>query len=230
MMHPTELQGTAVRPIAAGAHWQLGKTESHGGWFNRVLTKMIETHQPTSKEEWLECVQHAHVKNQMIQTHGYSPHQMVFGKNPNVPEDLLNEPLHVIPATASLTEEGIARAQSLRTTARTAIVQLQDDRALRVALLARPRRYVEYSPGDMVAYWRNQKWVQGKLEQGGKWYGTAIVLGKVGRNLVLLHRRQVIRCAPEQVRLATSEEKIALSTPQAEMLGIKESTILGFSS
>ena len=80
----------------------------------------------------------------------------------------------------------------------------------------------EYAPGDLVAYWRDQKWVKGKLQIGGQWWGTAVVLGKAGRNFVLLHRRQVLRCAPEQIRPATSEEKTVLGTPQAEMLGIKD--------
>ena len=70
MATPTELQGNEVRPISAGAHWQLGKTESHGGWFARVLDRILEDHQPSSQEEWLECVSHAHIKNQMIQVHG----------------------------------------------------------------------------------------------------------------------------------------------------------------
>eukprot|EP00435_Cladocopium_sp_Y103_P073746 s182_g45.t1 len=222
MSAPTELQGTVIRPIAAGAHWQMGKVESHGGWFNRVLDKLITEHSPSNKEEWLQCVHHAHIKNQMLQVHGYSPHQFVFGKNPHIPEDLLSEPLNVISATASLTEEAIAKAQSMRTTARTALIQMQDDRALRVSLLARPRVTVDFQPGDLVAYWRDQKWVQGKLQVGGRWWGTAVILGKVGRNYVLLHRRQVIRCAPEQIRPATSEEKQLLGTPQAEMLGIKD--------
>ena len=74
----------------------------------------------------------------------------------------------------------------------------------------------------MVAYWQNQKWVQGQLQQGGQWYGVAIVLGHVGRNLVLIHRRQVIRCAPEQVRPATNEEKCLISSPDVELLGIKD--------
>lgn len=99
---------------------------------------------------------------------------------------------------------------------------MQDDRALRVALLARPRVSQELSPGDLVAYWRNQKWVQGKLQVGGRWYGTAVILGKVGRNFVFLHRRQVIRRAPEQIRPTTNEEKTMLSSPQVEMLGIKD--------
>ena len=222
MVVPAELDGIHIRQIAADAHWQLGKTESHGGWFTKVLEKLIDSYQPSNREEWLECVVHAHVKNQMIQVHGFTPCQFVFGKNPHIPTDLLNEPLNVIPATASLTEEGLAKTQSMRTTARKAILEMQDDRAMRVALLARPRRSLDFRSGDLVAYWRSQKWEKGKLVLGGKWHGTAIVMGHVGRNLVLLHRRQILRCAPEQVRHATQEEKTLITSPEAEMLGIKD--------
>lgn len=221
MVLPCEFQGTCIRPIAAGAHWQLGKTESHGGWFAHVLDRVVEEHQPQSKEEWLSCVQHAHIKNQMIQVHGYSPQQFVFGKGVHIPEDLLNEPLSVVPATASLTEAPVAKNQAMRTTARLALVKLQDDRAMRVALLARPRRGYDFKPGDNVAYWRDQKWVHGTLQLGGRWHGPAIVIGHVGRNVIVIHRKQLLRCAPEQVRPATSEEKQLVNTPQMELLGIK---------
>eukprot|EP00435_Cladocopium_sp_Y103_P063629 s214_g25.t1 len=221
MVGPCELEGSQIRPIAAGAHWQLGKTESHGGWFAHVLDKIIEEHQPQNQEEWLQCVTHAHVKNQMIQVHGYSPQQFVFGKGVHIPDDLLNEPVSIVPATASLTEEALAKSQAMRTTARVALARLQDDRALRVALLARPRRSFDFKPGESVAYWRCQKWIQGKLQQGGRWYGPAIVIGTVGRNLILIHRKQLLRCAPEQVRPSTTEEKQLAATPQAELLGIK---------
>ena len=64
---PLEFEGTTVRQIAAEAHWQLGRTENHGGWFARVLSKVIDEHAPSNREEWEECVRHAHVKNTMIQ-------------------------------------------------------------------------------------------------------------------------------------------------------------------
>ena len=48
-------------------------------------------------------------------------------------------------------------AQQIRTTARKAVIELQDSRALRKALLARPRVSRDFRPGDLVAYWRNQK-------------------------------------------------------------------------
>eukprot|EP00435_Cladocopium_sp_Y103_P008674 s3466_g2.t1 len=157
----------------------------------------------------------------MIQVHGYSPHQFVFGRGVNIPDDLLSEPLSVVPATASLTEENLAKSQAMRTTARIALARLQDDRSARVALLARPRKQFEFKPGDSVAYWRCQKWIQGKLQQGGRWYGPAVMIGTVGKNLILIHRRQLLRCAPEQVRPSTTEEKQLSTTPQAELLGIK---------
>ena len=73
-----------------------------------------------------------------------------------------------------------------------------------------------------MAYWRDQKWIQGKLSKGGRWYGSAVVIGHIGKNVVLAHRSHVLRCAPEQVRLATSEEKQLIETPETQLLGIKD--------
>ena len=42
------------------------------------------------------------------------------------------------------------------------------------------------------------------------------------RNYVIAHRKQIFRCAPEQLRPATSEEKTLVQTPEAELLGIKD--------
>ena len=219
---PVELDGTMVKTIAAEAHWQLGRTERHGGWFRRVLQKVMEQHSPSTKEEWMECVQHSHVKNQMIQSYGLTPHQFVFGRNPDIPGDLLNEPLHIVPATAGLTDQAIARTQALRSSARQAVLALQDDQSLRRALLARPRVSAEFKPGELVCYWRQQKYQQGQINQQARWYGTAIVIGNVGRNVVIAHRKSIFRCAPEQLRPATNEERCLIETPETELLGIKD--------
>ena len=39
--------------------------------------------------------------------------------------------------------------------------------------------------------------------------------------MIVVHRKQLLRCAPEQVRPSTSEEKRLSMAPQAELLGIK---------
>lgn len=209
LTEPCELEGTHISPTAAAAHWQLGKTEVHGGLFARVLEPVIQERSPSSKEEWLDCIRHCHVKNSTI---GFTPCQVVFGKNPEVPEELLNEPQRIIPNTASLLEDSIERSQSIRFAAKRAILELQDSKHMRRALAARPRLARDFRAGDVVAYWRDQKWSQGELSRGGRWHG----LGHVGRNIVLAHRTHILRCAPEQVRPATSDEKALVETPETQ--------------
>ena len=48
-----------------------------------------------------------------------------------------------------------------------------------------------------------------------------MVLGRLGRNVVVAHRRSVLRCAPEQLRLATHEEKTVAEFTQNELIGVK---------
>ena len=122
MVVPLENQGVHIRPIAADAHYQLGKTESHGKWFERVVDRILTEHSPQNKEEWTECVTQAHVKNSMIHNHGVTPHQFVFGRDPRLPSDLMDEPANVVGQTVALTESAVAKAQEIRTSARRIVV------------------------------------------------------------------------------------------------------------
>ena len=60
---PLEAMGVHVSQTAAGVHWQLGKTEVHGGLFCRVLERVLEQRNPSNQGEWLQCVTQSHVKN-----------------------------------------------------------------------------------------------------------------------------------------------------------------------
>ena len=153
--------------------------------------------------------------------YGMTPAQFVFGRNPRIPHALMDEPLSVVSATASLYEDHVARAVAVRQAARKAVPEMQDDKALRLSLAARPRNTEHFSPGARVAYWRTQQFHEGRLKRGGRWHGPAVVLGNVGHNIVIIHKRNIFRCAPEQVRLATSEERALMDTPESELLGIK---------
>eukprot|EP00435_Cladocopium_sp_Y103_P012259 s60_g3.t1 len=217
LTEPTELEGTHISATAAAAHWQLGKTEVHGGLFAKVLEKVLAERSPTDQTEWLDCVRQCHVKNTTIQTYGFSPCQHVFGQN-----DLLSDPQAVIPCTASLQDDAIARSYATRAAARKALVELQDSKGLRRALAARPRKDLSFSSDDIIAYWRDQKWNNGKLTKGGRWYGSGVVIGRVGKNVIIAHRNHILRRAPEQLRMATNEEKTLVSDPANELLGIKD--------
>ena len=133
-------QGITGHQTAAEAHWQLGKVERHGQWFQRILLKVLDEVRPTTQEEHETCLtQVASAKNSLMMEVGASPYQLVFGRNPRVPSDVLQE--HANPAASDACEQDslMQRANSVRQAARRAMVEVQDDRALRAALRARPR-------------------------------------------------------------------------------------------
>lgn len=107
LTEPCELEGSHVSITAAGAHWQLGKVEVHGGLFCQMLERVLQERNPKTKDEWLDCVRQCHIKNSTIMTHGFTPSQVVFGMNPDIPGELLNEPQQVIPCTAGLLETSV---------------------------------------------------------------------------------------------------------------------------
>ena len=51
-----ERDGAEMSDIAGQAHEQIGITETAGQVFDELLRKVIEQCQPTSWEQWLECV------------------------------------------------------------------------------------------------------------------------------------------------------------------------------
>jgi hypothetical protein len=86
MLGPAELGGAHVLQTAGEAHWQNGKTETHGIWYERILQRIIDSAQPKDKLEWLECVTQANcAKYALLQVYGMSPAQHVFGRNPRSP-------------------------------------------------------------------------------------------------------------------------------------------------
>lgn len=214
--------GITMIHTAAEAHWQNGKVERHGQWFEQIHNRICDQVKPETPEEFVECVQQAQIaKNSLISVSGASPYQLVFGRNPRVPQDLLQEDPGIVASEVTSLDTVFARAQQVRQAARLAVLECQDDRALRAALRARPRPSRDFISGDWVFYWRSQKWEKGELIKGGRWHGAAMVLGRLGRNVVVAHRRSVLRCAPEQLRLATHEEKTVAEFTQNELIGVK---------
>ena len=67
---------------AAEAPWSNGLVEKHNGILGEAVAKIVEdTH--CSVEVALSCAVHA--KNSLQNVHGFSSHQLVFGKNPDLP-------------------------------------------------------------------------------------------------------------------------------------------------
>ena len=148
-----EAHGIDLMHTAADSHWQLGKVERHGGWLERIFIRTCEENPPTSAEEFVDNVLQVQVaKNSLITEAGASPYQIVFGRNPRIPQDLLQEDPHAPSIDASLEESPFDRAHTVRQAARRAVLECQDNKALKAALRARPRGKQEFRSGDWVCW------------------------------------------------------------------------------
>jgi len=84
-----EQDGTRVLS-SAEAHSQLGKVEKHGHLFEVILQKVVDQVQPTSRQEFEQCILFScNSKNEMLNNRGLSPTQHVFGRNPRIASDSL---------------------------------------------------------------------------------------------------------------------------------------------
>ena len=135
-----EQDGVDIRQAAGEAHWQIGKCERHGQWFNIMLTKVLQQIQPVDEEEWRLCVDSVlDQKNRLLRKHGFSPYQHALGRDPPLPADLLVDRPDEVSNSAALHDVDCERATSIRLAARMNILAFNDDVALRKALDARPR-------------------------------------------------------------------------------------------
>ena len=203
-----ERDRTTALDVPGEAHEQMGDVESQGRHFEETLQRVIDEMSPENFNEWSECVDvTCEARNSLLRRAGYSPYQLVFGRDPEFPgDDLAQEQPDPISNSAIL-EDAIAEFQHrARSVARQEVLKQLDHRAARVALNARPRPLREFRVGDEVAVWRRGKGIK---KTTARWRGPGIVAGHASGNLWVSMPGSFIKCSPEQLRLRTTEEREA---------------------
>ena len=181
-----------VKTTAAYSPWSNGLCERH----NQTLTNIMQKVRADKKEINLEtalCWALA-AKNSMVNTHGFSPYQLVFGKNPNFPSTLTDEP----PAL-----EGITRSRtvgqhitSLHAT-RKAFTEAESSEKIRRALRRQIRPWSGmYQMGERVYY---------KRPDGHEWKGPGTVVGQDGSIIFVRHGGTLIRVHQSRLQKVKSD-------------------------
>ena len=89
-----------VKTTAAYSPWSNGLLERH----NQTLTMMMKKVRQEQDCDWETALSWAlSAKNTMTSVHGFSAHQLVYGRNPNLPSNLTNEPPALCGSTESRT-------------------------------------------------------------------------------------------------------------------------------
>ena len=86
-----------------------------------------------------------------------------------------------------------------------AAMEIEANAKIRKSLIGRSRPMRgNYVPGDLVYYWRAGNGVHAAQ---GHWLGPGRVIGVQGGNVWVSHRATAIKCAKEQLRMASPAER-----------------------
>ena len=203
--------GVTVTPIAGQAHWQHGKIERHGSIVKDMMKRVISETGVVGEEQmdWV-AVECTHVKNNLVREHGFSPAQLLFGKEPRGYGELWEngEPcaLHFDAGDPSTR---VAARMKYRHHAKLAYVHAQASQLLNRTVRNKTRAWAEPNIGDQCFFYREirKKGIPGKV---GKWLGPALVVGLHGNsNLWITYSGKCYLVAQEHCREAIGEEAIA---------------------
>ena len=124
-------------------------------------------------------------KNSLSMVYGWSPYQLVYGSNPNLPGVLTDKP----PALENTTiSEKFARHLNALHSSRRAFVKAESSERIRRALRHKIRASGEYyQHGDRVYY---------KRDDDHRWKGPGIVIGQDGKVVFVRHGSIYVRVPP----------------------------------
>ena len=174
--------GIHIDTTAGYAAWMNGINERNHCVVDRCLEKIMLDWPDMSPEVALAWAVNA--KNAMPMHGGFSSYQLVYGKNPNLP-NIFNDKLPALEGTT--TSETIAKHIQALHAANKSFQEVQCDSKIRKAL-AHKVRAVErmFQAGESVYF---------KRDGNNRWRGPATVIGNVGSVYFIKHQGSLLRLA-----------------------------------
>ena len=168
-----------LKSTAAESPWSNGLCEKANDILGNMVSKIMED---TGCTLDLAIPWAVSAKNALLNTYGFSPNQLVFGRNINLPNVMTDLP----PAQNTNSGPLIAKHLLILHKARQVFIQQESCEKLRRALNKQTRTYsdLQFHNGDLVYYKRLNR---------SEWHGPAKVLGRDGSQFLLKHGSRYIR-------------------------------------
>ena len=198
-----------VHVITTGAEapWSNGLVERHHALLSVSVKKIMED-TGCSVETALAWAVHA--KNSLSNINGFSPYQLLFGKNPITIS--LDDP-YTSPTTIEDESPSETVAEHIKSiyAARRAHMQSEADEKIRRAMRSQTREvYSEcLSQGDLVYY---------KRDDSNRWRGPGTVAGMDGKIIFIRHGGYLVRCHRTKVVRVTDlyEKPSQIQSPSVQ--------------
>ena len=179
-----------IKTTAAYSPWSNGTVERHNAILTEVFYKTIEERKCSPETAICYAV---FAKNSMHNNSGYSPYQIVFGKNPVIPTVLNNQP----PALCGRSfEDLVTKHLSTLHESRKNYVKAESSNRIRCALRSNIRPHNgPFKTGDLVYFQRDP----------GFWRGPATVVGQDGKQVFVRYTGNIVNVHPCKLRFKNEE-------------------------
>lgn len=180
--------GIHIKPTAAESPWSNGIVERNNQTLANMMEKIIKD---TNCSLELALSWALNAKNSLQNVAGFSPFQLVLGKNPKLPAVLSDDlPALSMKPSSEVIQENLNAIHS----ARKAFIAIENDRKIKRALThnVRTTGEVKYVTGDVVFY---------KREDSSEWRGPGTVIGQVSQQVFIKHGSFYVRVHPCRLQL-----------------------------
>ena len=204
----------SVKTTAGYSPWSNGIVERHNATLTETLKKMMED----SDLSWETAICWAvNAKNSLLSVHGFSPYQIVYGRNPNLPSVIVNKP-------PALEGETMCSFMGKHLTGlhegRKAFISSESSEKIRRALRKQIRPSGEkFNNGDKVYFLRENKW------KGPGWVigqDNVVVFIRYGGALVRVHesriKRDLVKSADLSKTVVNKPQPLSLVDPVNDKL------------
>ena len=181
-----------VSTSAAESPWSNGICERH----NAILTEILLKVREDIHCSWEVALAWAvNAKNSFINVSGFSPHQLVFGRNVNLP-NAINDQL-----SAGYSEKPlIIKHLNAMYSAREAFMKIESSNKLRTALRRQTRKTRDFfNLGQEVYYKRNNDI---------KWKGPGKVIGQDGPVVFVRHGGHYVKVHCTRIQVSNNDKEI----------------------
>ena len=201
-----------VKTTGAEAPWSNGLVERHHVIITHMLDKVLHETKCDMDIALAWCV---NAKNSLQSVHGFSPFQLVLGRNPKLPTALANRP----PALASSQPVSEILRQNLNAlhAARRAFIESEHSERVKRALShnIRTSNNQRFLNGDLVYY---------KRLDNPEWKGPGTVIGQDGQQVLLKHGgylQRVHTCRIQHAKprvVVETDATAAAKAPEPQMI------------
>ena len=177
-----------VMHTAAFSPFSNGLNERNHAIVDEMVRKILAQQPQCSLEIALAWAINA--KNCLQMVNGYSPYQLVYGRNPNLP-NVASDKLPALEGTT--TSQMLAQQLNACHAARKAFIEVEASEKIRRALRHQNRgNGVKYQMGDLVYF---------KRDENNEWKGPAKVIGVDGKTIILKYGSYIIRVHETKLQL-----------------------------